>query len=185
MVGQNPYASANTCVVTGACAAVNSNGGCQPVCANMPSTTVCRAADPSNPCSAPTYCDGVSAYCPVSTLKADGVTCSKQTAAGMFYGTCYNGACGHPHEKICKTNLGNNGCSIPGYECVPACQYPNQQCIQLSFNCDVWINGSAVAWTNNLACSYDPLGTPCAASGTWGTCRGGTVVDTAGPCKVA
>ena len=103
--------------------------------------TTCRGSDASAPCQGEAVCDGVHAQCPPNADLADGSYCpsvvteDKGVASKSFgnHGLCREGACRSMHAGYCSdffqaigwsssASGEDEGCSIPGFECVRACR---------------------------------------------------------------
>ena len=125
------------------------NGG--PCCDGpnlRPHGTVCRPANPTEPCSQAGFCTGVSHECPASQLKSAGAVCGlgghlvgAATAAAaaaaatslplpegrpahIILGVCTAvGTCEHPHTTFCKERFstGAVGCTLKDMPCTRSC----------------------------------------------------------------
>jgi hypothetical protein len=173
--------------IPGACETAGTCDGVDGVCNGAsiePAATLCNPPDPTNSCSVPARCGGVSADCPAEQLAADGAQCEYPTRTSnpsKGLGTCAGGFCDPtyckwsfncPNGYICDTSL-NYCVSVPQAD---AGSY-GAHCVGASTGtCDPNSSNYGASCTSDSDChgycgtdSSNP-GTPCSSNSD---CQGG------------
>ena len=100
-----------------ACNVTGAKGTCTP----LPSTTVCRAANPANLCDAPEMCNGSSAACPSDKVKPAGTVCRAASTTNLCDAqeTCNGTSAACPADgvkpagTVCRAASTTNLCDAP------------------------------------------------------------------------
>lgn len=138
-----------------------------PCCGNdgkpLAQGTVCRNADPLEPCQEAATCTGDDGQCPVNPTKPDGAYCDRDfdpTTQGT-HAVCHQGSCEEIHEGFCRAELGQPGCTFPGAECTRTCGAG--RCIPFSSGCKLADpnDGRLYFHRTQDSCPIAPAGTPC------------------------
>lgn len=115
--GKLPYVSSLDCYHTDACAALNTTSGCNTACAGEPAGAVCRAANPTNPCSIDSVCDGTHNMCPGPAALPDGTMCSLPGDGASALGVCFEGKCDPVHENVYREDIAPSEGDCTGEGC--------------------------------------------------------------------